>query len=53
MRIDKLSIKDYMSQPIIVLTEWDEFKEINNLSEEYKIFDFRNIIDRKKTVFSL
>ena len=51
--LNKLSISDYISQPIIVLTEWDEFKEINNLSEEYKIFDFRNLIDRKKTVFSL
>ena len=51
--LDQLSINDYKNHPIIVLTEWDEFKEINYLSEDYKIFDFRNIIDKAKTVFSL
>ena len=51
--LDQLIINDYKSHPIIVLTEWDEFKEINYLSENYKIFDFRNIMDKAKTVFSL
>ena len=39
--------------PIIILTEWDEFKKINYLNKKLKIFDFRNIINREKTIFSL
>ena len=39
--------------PIVILTEWDEFKEINYLNTKLKIFDFRNIINREKTIFSL
>ena len=39
--------------PTLILTEWDEFKEINNLKTKLKIFDFRNIINREKTIFSL
>tara|TARA_X000001036_G_scaffold368594_1_gene354306 strand:+ start:273 stop:1631 length:1359 start_codon:yes stop_codon:yes gene_type:complete len=38
---------------IIILTEWDEFKQINNFSKKLRIFDFRNIIDFNKTIFSL
>lgn len=49
------SLDDAISdkEPLIIITEWDEFRELNSLKGDYQIFDFRNIIDRNKTIFSL
>ena len=37
---------------LAIMTEWDEFLKIQKLSEEIKIFDFRNILKKSKTIFS-
>jgi UDPglucose 6-dehydrogenase len=37
---------------LAIMTEWDEFKNIQKLSEEIQIFDFRNILEKSKTIFS-
>ena len=50
---DDLKSAVILEYPLVILTEWDEFKTLNNSNKKLKIFDFRNIIDRDKTIFSL
>ena len=38
--------------PIVILTEWDEFLQLNNYSDRI-IFDFRNIINKDITTYRL
>ncbi len=35
--------------PILIMTEWDEFKKINNKISS--VFDFRNILDKSKVTY--
>ena len=41
------------SSILIVLTEWDEFKDLNNLKGDKVIFDFRNILEEKENIYKL
>jgi UDPglucose 6-dehydrogenase len=41
------------SYVLIVLTEWDEFKDLNDLKEDKIIFDFRNILEEKENIYRL
>ena len=49
------SIKDLenSSLVLIVLTEWDEFKDLNKSKEDKIIFDFRNILEEKENIYRL
>ena len=38
---------------LAVLTEWDQFKALKDLDQEYKIFDFRNFIDQEAVTMRL
>jgi len=38
---------------LAVLTEWDQFKVLKDLDQEYKIFDFRNFIDQEAVTMRL
>ena len=37
--------------PILIMTEWDEFLELNNIELDLKIFDFRNMLNRDKVIY--
>ena len=37
--------------PILIMTEWDEFLELNNIELDLKIFDFRNILNKDKVIY--
>ena len=37
--------------PILIMTEWDEFLELNNIELDLKVFDFRNILNRDKVIY--
>ena len=44
--LDKLINQE---SPILIMTEWDEFKNINN--KKSSVFDFRNILDKSKVTY--
>ena len=44
--LDKLVNQE---SPILIMTEWDEFKNINN--KKSSVFDFRNILDKSKVTY--
>ena len=41
------------SSILIVLTEWEEFKDLQDLKEDKIIFDFRNILEEKENIYRL
>ena len=44
--LDKLINQE---SPILIMTEWDQFKNINN--KKSSVFDFRNILDKSKVTY--
>ena len=38
------------SSIFVVLTEWDEFKALENIDNNKVIFDFRNFLDKKNNI---
>ena len=57
--LSKISVSSNLEEavltknPCVILTEWDEFKEIFTINKNSKVLDFRNIIKNDKTIFNL
>ena len=37
--------------PLLIMTEWDEFKSLNTIKHKLRIFDFRNILNNSKLTY--
>ena len=37
----------------VVLTEWEEFKVLNDITKKITVFDFRNYLKKRKNIIKL
>ena len=48
---DSLDLIIKNKPPLLIMTEWDEFKSLNINKKTSIIFDFRNILDKTKVTY--